>query len=363
MTITSKRVITISYTGRDAAGGVPRWNRDFESCFPNHNVVHFCWSDFPGYRGEANNHWEFDKAQILNAYLKQTRKVTKDDIIVADGFWLTGFENFPKTVSVAHGIWSHLTHAEALAGKSPENPMLHKAQLKFRKQYQSMGGKIIAVSDFIKDQMELQFGIKSEVIGNAVDLNSCKPYSEYSNRLGDKRELEYFHIIHGVNDKGNYNKGWDHIEFLEQNISSLQDELRKTGNKQEIAINNLSDYFGSDEDMKKVREFVTSPQQALAGASLVVIPSGYEGNSFFCLESLSCDIPVVAYSVGLPYTLRDKIGIVLDREKRNKYEFLEGVKQALGLLGNWSPRHVVKPYSIENFRKNWNEYFRKFGWL
>lgn len=345
------RIFTISYTGRDASGGVPRWNRDFESAFPDHEVGHFSWDTFVNYNKSAASLEipEWDKAVVLNSWLKVNKVITKDDIIVADGFWLAGLEphEFPKTVSVAHGIWSHLTHEEAAAGKKPDMPFHHNAQVKFRKRYKNIGGRIVAVSDFIADQMRLQFGIESEVINNAVD------YEEYSPKLKKVNSWPEWApeklIVHGVNDKTNANKGWDHIQHLKENLK-------------QHAILSL--------DEAHERYKFSSKAQTLANADLVVIPSGYEGNSYFCLEALACDRPIVAYSVGLPYRLKSEFpapGIILERQQRSPQYFLEGVKQALDLLGRWSglgPRMSTKRFcDISVFRKSWRDYFGERQWL
>jgi glycosyltransferase involved in cell wall biosynthesis len=342
------RLVVISFTGKNAAGGVPRWNRDFASAFPDHEVVDYCWDTFVKSNTGAFGHLpEWERAKVLNAWLRSTGKVRKDDIIVADGFWLSGLETFPKTVSVAHGIWSHLTFAEARAGKKPDMPFHHAAQLSFRKAYQSLGGRIVAVSDFIRYQMDIQFGIKSSVINNAIDLDIHLPF--------DKEPLSNKPlIIHGVNDKGNLNKGWDHIEALK----------KAAGNS--AMVLSLDEAAAAYETTDKV--------WALSQADVVCIPSGYEGNSYFCLEALACNVPVFAYSVGLPYAkymgIYDgpSIGHVHPKDARfpdRTVEYTLGILEDIKVLpeGNVAPRKWVSQFSIQNFREKWQNYFRSLGWL
>lgn len=335
-----RRVVTISYTGLDAPGGVPRWNRDFHSAFPDRERVHFCWQDFPAW-SEGHALLENVKAHILSGYLLRKRLVTDEDVVVVDGFWGAGLEHLPFLISVCHGIWGHVTAADVAAGKQPENPILHAAQVSFRKRLAVRNGRMVSVSDFIADEMKLQWNLEVPVINTGIDLDEWKPV-EHNNSIPL--------VIHGVNDRGNLNKGWDHIEAIES-------QFTKT-----------ADVFSLDQvcDIKKC-----SRQVALASADVCLIPSGFEGNSLFCLEALACDVPIVAYDVGLPY-LRAKtpgfkpvIGRIVPRQFRTP-------QMTAAALGNWlatkraddakpSPREWVSQFSIQNFRQQWYDYVEAMG--
>lgn len=119
--------------------------------------------------------------------------------------------------------------------------------------------------------------------------------------------------------------------------------------------------------------------EVLAMADMVLIPSAFEGNSYFALETIACDVPVVAYDIGLFHELSltnglggltNKVGCLLSRKLRSKEETLAGVKLFLGRGNNcqtyWdhtSPRQVAKNYSIQEFHKNWREYlYHEFGY-
>lgn len=333
-----RRVVTISFTELNAPGGVPRWNRDLHNVLRgNYELQHFCWKDFVTMKmvnpEMAVPEWE--KARLLNKLLIWEGIVKEEDIIIADGFWLQGFEHFPRTVSVAHGIWSHLTKEEADAGKQPDMIFHHENQVRFRKRYLESGGKIVAVSDFIADQMKLQWGFDSIVINNAVDHSVWKvpPFKT-------KRDRPI--IIHGVNDPSNSNKGYDHIQALKD--ADLGADI--------LSLDEASSRLGLPN------------QKVLGQADLVVIPSGYEGNSYFCMESLACGVPIVAYSVGYPYrfwknsakggTFMGDIGIVLDRNRRDPVLTLGGVELALNseLMGD--PRKCSVP--MDTFSFMWNDY-------
>jgi len=341
------RLVTISFTSLDSPGGVPRWCRDFASCFPE--TKHYCWQDCPLSKfNEPMAEW--DRAAVLNAWLRKFGKVDKDDIFIVDGFWGQGLEDFPNVISVCHGIWSHLIKEEADAGKKPDFPLNHAMQVGYRKGHLKRGGKLVAVSQFIQHQMQIQWGFESEVINNAIDLEKYTP-SDEPHYLGKP------FIIHGINDRGNKNKGWEHIEYLKENLDAVI-----------LSLDEASGHL-DQEDKHKV----------LAMADLVVIPSAYEGNSYFALETLACDVPVVTYNVGLFYELskrdhdhpfwpaRYDVGYIMPRICRSKEMTLEYVKLALEGLKDFphsnSPRYVAKTYQVYNFHAHWRAYLnREFGY-
>lgn len=346
-----RRIVTISYTPIDAPGGVPRWNRDFHSSFIGaspgqrevYSAVHYSWWDHPASSdGLANQRMsEPEKAKALNLYLLQKRLVTPEDVVVADGFWLAGLEHFPRAVSVCHGIWGHLTKADVDAGKQPENPYLHAAQVEFRRKCHDRGTHMVAVSNFIADEIKMQWGWTVPVINTGIDLQKWRPVERPYTR-NPHRPI----IIHGVNDHGNVNKGWDHVEALREHLKGIA-------------------FVHSLDDLKVTLKL--SSEEAFSMADLCVIPSGFEGNSLFALEALACDLPVVCYNVGLPYKAwadrqDGKIGRVLDRRKRSPGLTASTVKTAILQIANGNrpvfcePRKWVSQFSIESFRQEWRDY-------
>lgn len=328
------KIVLVSYTPLDAPGGVPRWNNDFISAFPDMQVVHYSWTDVMKEIGRDVPLAEWEKAWYLSIFLRQKRLVTESDIVVGDGFWADGY--WPKrTISVSHGNWSHTTLSDVEKGIPPEFPDLHQAQLNFRKAFSFKGGTLVAVSHFIAHQCRIQWGLESSVINNGIDLDRFKPPSQKLNR---HKPL----IIHGVT---NSNKGFDHINILKKNLVD-------------------ADVMLLDE---AVERFGLSKSQTLGQADAVVIPSAHEGNSYFCLESLACGVPIVCYDVGLnfeisTYRYHKTIGEILSRENRSPELTLEGVKRLLKRRQNPSdvlePRLWAERYSIERFRTEWSMFIR-----
>lgn len=331
-------LVLVSFTPLDAAGGVPRWNRDFIAGFPG--TKHFSWKDALPAVGGVDRHDipEWEKAKILSRYLIWSKKIKKDDIILADGFWGLGLEDY-DVISVAHGIWSHLIKEDVDSGKPPEFPVHNAVQVDYRRKHLTRGGKIVAVSDFISRQMEAQWGFESSVINNAIDLEKFHPVE----RFPRSRPL----IIHGVTT---HNKGFDHIEAVCNKIDA--------------------DVIVLDQAAQKLK---LPKYEALAQADLVVQPSAYEGNSYFILEALACGVPVVAYNVGLLNSLSEicrkndipcMVGGIIDRRRRSPDETVRITKWILeSILRDrkpYNPRQVAELFSLKRFHQEWKNYLESY---
>lgn len=339
-----RRIITIAYTALDAGGGVPKFNRDIHEAFADRECLHFCWQDFPWWLEiDARGETEWAKARILNEYLVRSRKVTTDDVVIADGFWAAGLEHLPLAVSHSHGIWSHLTQLDVTAGKQPDMPYHHVAQVAFRRRWTDLKKHITAVSHFIAEQMKLQWGFAVDrVINNGVDTDVYKQY-DLPMILNDLL------IIHGVNDRANTNKGWDHIELIKQKIPSAH-------------VLSLDDACM----LLNERHGPLTKAQVLSQADLVVHPSGYEGNSMFVAETLASGVPIVGYDVGFAYWLQgilewnDRVGSIISRMTRSPETTLSWVQKTLGddlqLMGK-NARRVAKDHlSMTQFNMAWRCY-------
>ncbi len=327
------RIVTISFTPLDAPGGVPKFNRDLHAAFPGWECVHYSWWDFP-WCIEMEHLPEWEKARTLNHYLVQSRKLDRQDVVIADGFWADGLQHMTKAVSHSHGIWSHLTKEDVDANRPPENPFHHAAQVNFRRRWIELRKPITAVSDFIANEMERQWGYRVDrVINNGVDTSKYIP-------TWKKMERRSLLVIHGVNDKGNLNKGWDHIEAV----------IKKNPNCDVLSLDEAVQHHGGP------KEWI------LSHADVVVHPSGYEGNSMFIAESLACGVPVVGYDVGYLWKRRAQLGTVIDRTQRSPEFTAQAVcdllenKPLMEHAGKLGREFALEDLSSEVFARNWQEY-------
>ena len=301
-----KRVHTISFTGISAPGGVPRFNRYLHKILSKEgfDVQHWCWDDVKSLSASVNAmlYDEYSIALETGSILARMNLVKKDDIIIGDGFWCHAFTmlGFKNVISVAHGIWGHVTKTDIDKGVKIENHALDCMQRDHRLIHNKRKLPIVAVSQFIHDEMNKQNGIESIVINNAIDESEIKKVDE------DAVSTFEFYVLHGINDILNKNKGWDHISCLMQSKSNIASNIMSLDKLFQIYKNR-----GCETKM-----------QAMQLASVAIAPSGFEGNSYFMLELLMCGVPVICYDVGLPYEIKqkgleEKVGIILDRNERS----------------------------------------------
>ncbi len=335
------RIITVSFTPLDAPGGVPKFNRDLHAAFPDREVVHYSWWDFPWHlEVEAHEMTEWEKARTLNHSLVSSRKILPSDVVIADGFWADGLEHVKLAVSHSHGIWSHLTLDDVKSGKKPDNPFHHATQVTFRQRWTGLKKYLTAVSDFIADEMERQWGFQVDrIIDNGVDTSVYIP-------TWKKFPREKKIIIHGVNDRGNVNKGWDHIEAL-----ILRSQTDSNFNVEILSLDEMIEKYGGPKEW------------ALSQADMFVHPSGFEGNSMMVAEALACGLPFVGYNVGFAYEMDKQLmepGRIIDRNMRHPHatviacvDMLERLKAGQVFRGRDIALNCL---SIDIFRENWNHF-------
>lgn len=323
-------VILTSYTPLDAPGGVPRFNRDLISAFPG--AKHYSWWDVPAHDSATLPEWE--KARVLNQWLRTTGKIKKDDVIITDGFWGLGLEDFPNVISVAHGNWSHTTKDDVLKGIPPEFPQHHAVQLRYRQEHQKRDGWIVAVSLFIAHQCRIQWDMIMPYIDNGIDIDVFTPDKRLESSSNERL------IIHGTTTT---NKGFDHIDAVKSAFPNdrvwLLDEAAAS-----LKIDKCA---------------------ALASADVVVHPSAHEGNSYFVLETLASNVPIVSYDVGLMFDAKIQdadVGEIMLRRDRSPQNTVDAVRRVLSRTRTFGPRKYAMNYSVHRFRNEWKKFVEtEFG--
>jgi glycosyltransferase involved in cell wall biosynthesis len=296
---------------------------------------------------------EDERARVLSHHLFKRNLVDRDDVIIADGFWCGDLAMFGcrRVISVAHGIWGHVTHDDVLAGRAPENPQLHSAQIIHRLAHRSRGLPIVAVSHFIADQMRLQWGIESTVINNAVDPAEIVA-TDYAKEWVEQKFAGKFLIIHGVNDLSNLNKGGEHLKAVEGTLN--METFDGISHIKIMSLDRCVDGVTGD-----VLDFKNA---VLQRANAAVIPSNFEGNSYFFLELLTSGKPIVAYDVGLAYAIKQEgfaptVGELIDRRERNPMRTAEGARSLLKRICEkdrvLDPGRYIERVSFERFKSQW----------
>jgi glycosyltransferase involved in cell wall biosynthesis len=311
---------------------VARWVNDFFDAFPDRDVVHYSIGDLFSRFGHKNIS-EWDAAVTLGGWLRQKKMITDDDTYIVDGFWGLGLPPGKNVISVCHGTWARRVKSDIDKGIPMEFSQQMRIQEMYWKTLLNNGGHIVAVSEFAQEDLRDTWGIPSETINNSIDTTRFRPYP----RIHRDRPI----IIHGVTSKV---KAADHIEFLKKNVNA--------------------DIWLLDEASQKLN---LPKYEALAQADVVVIPSHYEGNSYFTLEALACNVPIVCYDVGMPWWAyrngwQYKAGNVLSYDTFSKETTLDGVNDVLSeFRDNMQPRELASLFSPSRFRDEWKSYLDRLG--
>ena len=339
-------IVLLSYVPLNSPGGVPRWCRDFIAGFPG--TRHYSWWDcalLNGIDPDAQHIPEWEKAKLLTRFLKARGHIGINDIVIGDNWWVDGLERRERTVSVAHGNWSHTTLEDVRAGAQPEFPAHAAQQLAWRKRYLEAGRKIVTVSDFIGFEMKRQWGFDSTVINNGIDLEKFKPTClPKVTRLLHNRYPAPPLIIHFTTTA---NKGLDHIDAIKKSVDA--------------------DVWLLDEAAEKLK---LPKYEALACADMVVHPSAHEGNSYAVLETLACDVPIVTYNVGLMQKAwhddEAEIGAIsslVERDPKRTVGMVKALLLEINGDNDLDPRKWVEQFSLQNFHALWMEYLKnEFGY-
>jgi glycosyltransferase involved in cell wall biosynthesis len=307
---------------------VSRWVNDFFAAFPDREIVHFSIEDLFSRFGERQM-TEWDAAAALGNFLRQKKLVTGDDLFIVDGFWGLGLPPGSNVISVCHGTWARRVKSDLEKGIPSEFPVHMDIQKRYWDSLVNGGGKIVAVSEFAQWDLKETWGLPSDVVNNAIDCNVFKPYP----RIYREKPI----VIHGVTSKV---KSSDHIEYLIRNMPNV-------------------DIWLLDEAAQKLN---MPKYEALAQADAVVIPSHYEGSSYFTLEALACNVPTVCYDVGMPWWAfrngyESSVGKIISYNDFGPRMTYEGVRSVLSQEpSNFKPVELAKLFSPERFRSEWNAY-------
>ena len=304
------RILLISQSKTDS--GVPVWNRHFMERFPS--AEWWCWNDFPEWQN-YDNRSEPEKVMIFTKWLLDSGVYKADCPIIADGFWGAPI-NVDWLISVAHGIWDHDR------GDFQDN---FQFQHSFWENHISQGRTVVAVSPFIQSRFKDRWGWDIPVIGNSIDLSQWSPIKNKFNR-------EKPIVLHGIKETNDNRKGSDVLPHIIERLPDFE----------VLQLNEACDKYGLDR------------ATMLANADVVLTPTRFEANSYFMLEALACDVPVVSFATGLLWNApKDTVGIVANRFSAEV--FADAVKNVYTNRFSYTPRKWVSQYSLDYFEEEWTK--------
>jgi hypothetical protein len=124
-----------------------------------------------------------------------------------------------------------------------------------------------------------------------------------------------------------------------------------------MSLDEMRDEFGDGFD----------PGWPLNIAQFALIPSGFEGNSVFTAECLACDLPVVAYGVGLMWRALQEdapIGVLAPHSLRSTEMTVSMVRRQLFGDFESTPREWVSQFSVDAWAAEWKRYLQQeFGYV
>jgi len=244
--------------------------------------------------------------------------VGPDDIIIADGFWGSGFSNQDRVVIVCHGTYG---------GYMGPDYRLSQLQAKV-----FPGHHIVSVSPKAADEAKQLYGIDSDaVILTGVDTDIFTP----TEQPGNYPVIGEIKVLNAKGPRG-----------------STIDIARTIITAEKIGWLEISGDWPNDivVGMKKCNIFIHI--------------SKHEGCSYSVNEALSCDIPIISNRCGLFWNYEDQF---LTKYKMNvaemvsdapsEQEIINAIRKICANRRLYQPREWTLKYnSLEVFKKRWQEY-------
>lgn len=211
----------------------------------------------------------------------------------------------------------------------------------FEKKSYTKADKIIAVSKSIKEELTDFYNIdknKIKVIPNGIDIKKYK-LLPVRNRDSLRRKYGLFRedIIILFPARASYGKGFDIILKIAKKFPEYKVLITSRKIKGKFSENIF--FIGKQplEEMIKIYNI----------SNIVIFPSRYEGCSLALLEAAACSLPILASSVGILSTFKNK--------KIKKYickNFDDYVKKIKLLVGNKS--------NLNRAKKIWKNFVKKY---
>lgn len=274
--------------------------------------------------------------RVANSFMRRHR-ADPYQLVVSNG--LCGWPLTPGSLEIPIVQVYHFTMAglaKALASRGDR--FATRTVSAFFDRLAGRGKHVVAVSDSVQEELEGSYGIRSQVIPNAVDIDLFKPQDR-----GEAREalrLPTDATIGLFVGRAHYAKGFD---VLLEVAEAMEDILFL-----------LVGSSGGDSPRLRTFELVLHSQMPLfyAASDFLFLPSRYEGMNLSILEALACDRPIVTTRAA--YSFRgdpSRYGFVTERP--DPAEFIRGIGEVLRRSPFSTREAIVSRYSYRTFCDSW----------
>ena len=342
------KILLITRDDPDAiTGGVETFARHLRHVFGRVDI--FAYSGCAGRRlllNEARDAWS------LVRRLSEEHVPERYDLVVANGAaaWPIPKKKrgWPPVVTVYHGTYAG--YAQVLRRKeSLHGVWTGRVGALLERQAGRHASVCVAVSRAVRQEATRFYGVETTVIENAIRSEvlslSATPKTLTRQALGISKEKATALFV----GRPTWSKGYD----LVQHLAAIRPGI------QVLAIGGRTD----GRVKNGVIELGTLPpgqvSQAYALASIVVLPSRYEGCSFVPIEAAARGVPLAVSNVGEFDTLgRQDFGIVFRTEDAKG--FIDSVDEVLAGTHSFSPDDWCRTrHGFGEFQRRWLMVARK----
>ncbi len=295
-------------------GGVSTFQKYLQRAIPEMELI--AWSDFPDRKSYGVETPDFQKAEILNAWLLKQGIVGEGTTAIVDGYWGLGLPGkVDRVASVVHGSYfGRFLNAQV----NPWGEFVGIDQIEAQfEMWKDVHVEPVCVSRECRIELKKAGISPATTIHHGVDLDVYYPFAEKPGHI----------LMHAVTSA---RKGHD--------ILSMVMEIDST-----IHIEFMDEHSGKA-PLKAAR---------LNEARALVAPSRHEGNAYALIEALACGVPIIAYKTGLVPEMDSRCGLMTD--DISPQNFIRLIRQFHS--DNHNPREWAEEHcDYRKFAGSWRQY-------
>jgi len=283
---------------------------------------------------------------VIDKYLEKYEKLFKPDLIIKNSA-IGGFINLktPKIILFQDPFYS--IFKMMIANKAFSNISEHYLACMHLQQWTAKQGKTVAVSNFMKKDME-DCGIKCDkVIEEGIDVEKFKPLNKEALKKAHNIPLDK--KIGIAVTKFTSVKGWDILVKL----------INKFKDIHWIVV--FTSEIGSKPKLKNVSlaEKVSPELMPLFYncADFFINTSPIESFGLSACEAASCNLPIITYKTGFAWDWWDpRLGIRVD-----KWDYKSFEKAVKKISRDYEPRKAIieRGFTKKRMAKDWKKFIEK----